>query len=90
MGEELLTIVVSTYNRVERLKQCLENLVLQVSSLESPSSVSILVVNNASTDGTAQFLQDLTNPSLKVLNNSANRLNISVRITFRPSDVSCK
>ena len=46
-------VVVVTYNRLELLKECLK----QVENQTVPAK-RIIVVNNASTDGTAEYLRE--------------------------------
>lgn len=57
MGDEIMeadyAVVVVTYNRLELLKECLA----QVESQTIPAK-KVIVVNNASTDGTEQYLRD--------------------------------
>jgi GT2 family glycosyltransferase len=57
--------IVVTYNRLELLKESINALLLEQNNLHK-----ILVVNNASTDGTAQYLNNLVkdNGLIKVLN----------------------
>lgn len=59
--------IVVTYNRLSKLKICIE--ALQSSSCE----VDILIVNNASTDGTSEWLTDIApKKQVNVLNLSSN------------------
>ena len=53
--EEMITAVVVTYNRRELLIRCIEHLRKQTVRLDS-----IIVVNNGSTDGTAEWLDSQT------------------------------
>ena len=48
-----IVAVVVTCNRKEMLKQCVESLLLQKASCD------VLIVDNASTDGTAEYLKTL-------------------------------
>lgn len=48
-----IVAVVVTCNRKEMLKQCVESLLLQTASCD------VLIVDNASTDGTAEYLKTL-------------------------------
>ncbi len=48
----MISVVVLTYNRLERLKRCLDSI---KGSTTEPHE--IIVVNNASTDGTTEFLE---------------------------------
>lgn len=45
--------VIVTYNRKEMLKQCVDSLLMQTAPCD------VLVVNNASTDGTGEYLREL-------------------------------
>lgn len=51
--EEKICAIVVTYNRKELLKECLDTLLLQTRPLDS-----IILIDNASTDGTPQFLKE--------------------------------
>ncbi|MGU8265165.1 glycosyltransferase family 2 protein [Clostridium perfringens] len=55
--------VVVTFNRLELLKLCIENLLNQVRKLDE-----IIIVNNASTDGTEKYLESLNIENLTVVN----------------------
>nr|MCR5545643.1 glycosyltransferase [Lachnospiraceae bacterium] len=57
-----ITAVVVTYNRLELLKENIEALRHQ-----SVPDLSILVVNNASTDGTKEYLDEVANNQIGVL-----------------------
>ena len=67
---ELISIVVITYNKIEALKLCLNSL------LESAKNIKceIIIWNNNSTDGTAEFLEKVSseNNNIKVINNDVN------------------
>ena len=58
-----VSIVVLSWNTKELLEQCLKSI---------PFSVEIIIVDNASTDGTLRFLDSLKWPNLKVIKNTAN------------------
>lgn len=53
-----LSICIPTYNRLSDLKVCLDYVMPQVESL-SPGLAEVVIVNNASTDGTAAFIDQL-------------------------------
>lgn len=55
-----IVAVVVTYNRVEQLKACIEAIKAQ-----DRVSCDILVVNNGSTDGTADYLDGLVGPGFR-------------------------
>lgn len=61
MNGEKLAVVIVTYNRVELLEQCLDKLEKQTYPIDA-----VVVVDNASTDGTAEFLQNYTRLPLKI------------------------
>jgi len=62
-----ISVVVCTFNRLELLKKCLQSLLDQTFA-----DFEIIVVNDASSDGTAQFLAELTNPKIKVITHEKN------------------
>jgi GT2 family glycosyltransferase len=61
-----VTIVIPVFNQLHYTRQCLVSL----NAAGYPDTM-IIVVNNASTDGTAEFLA--TRPGLRVINNAENR-----------------
>lgn len=58
---EKIAAVIVTYNRLELLKEC-----LQAVQEQSKKVYSIVVVNNASTDGTTEFLETIDDARLVV------------------------
>ena len=60
------TIVIPVHNQLRFTRQCLDSL-----NTAGYADAMIVVVNNASTDGTAEFLG--TRPALRVITNSDNR-----------------
>jgi GT2 family glycosyltransferase len=56
----VIAVVVITHNRVEILRQCVENVLLGT----TPSTTEIVVWDNASTDGTHDYLQSLDDPRI--------------------------
>mgnify|MGYP002516045749 CR=1 FL=1 len=62
--EHSAAAVVVTYNRLELLKQCIDSLRKQTAACD------VLVVNNASTDGTAQWLE--TQPDISFCSTGSN------------------
>ena len=56
-----IAAVVVTYNRLSLLKECLEAISLQTCKVNS-----IIVVNNATTDGTTEYLQQLDDKQIVV------------------------
>lgn len=65
MGQ--IAAVVVTYNRKELLLQCVERLLEQ-----QGASCDVLVVDNASTDGTRQAVESLTDPRIHYQNTGEN------------------
>jgi glycosyltransferase involved in cell wall biosynthesis len=53
--KKILSICIPTYNRLEILKFCLERLFLQI---VDQANIEVVVVDNASTDGTGFFLKE--------------------------------
>lgn len=64
---ERIAAVVVTYNRKELLLQCIQHLLTQQGAV-----CDVLVVDNASTDGTAQALEQMTSPRLFYRNTGEN------------------
>ncbi len=61
-----VTIVIPVFNQLHYTRQCLENL-----NQASIADDQIVIVNNASTDGTAAFLA--SRPTLRAIHNATNR-----------------
>ena len=59
---ETVAIVVVTYNRADMLRGLLDGL----TKLDQPAD-AVIVVNNASTDHTAQVLAEAVTPNLQVI-----------------------
>lgn len=53
----LLSISIPTYNRAEKLQQCLEHIVCQLKDEEIKSNIEVVVSDNASEDNTAQVVK---------------------------------
>lgn len=64
------SIIIPVFNNVAYTKKCINSIVKNT----EPGSYEVIVVNNASSDGTQAYLNDLTtqNSWLKVINNSQN------------------
>lgn len=69
--EPLLTIAIPTYNRLEKLKIALKKL---LDYTKGHDEIEIFVSDNASTDGTAEYVKDVQkeNSNLKYYRNTAN------------------
>ncbi|MBU1863432.1 MAG: glycosyltransferase [Candidatus Omnitrophica bacterium] len=52
----MISVIIVTYNRLALLKQCLESLLSQITG----ATYEIIVVDNCSTDGTNQFLVEIS------------------------------
>lgn len=63
-----IAIVVLTHNRLHLLLQCVDN-VLRRTSLETSE---IVIWNNASTDGTREYLDSLRDPRIRVVHHDQN------------------
>ena len=64
---ERIAAIVVTYNRKDLLLQCLDRLLTQ-----KGADCDVLVVDNASTDGTEQAVSQLKNPRIFYRNTGAN------------------
>lgn len=62
-----LGTVIVTYNRLNLLKECIEACLKQTYSFEK-----IIVINNASTDGTEEYLNTLKHDNLMIINSEKN------------------
>jgi glycosyltransferase involved in cell wall biosynthesis len=63
-----IAVVVLTYNRVHLLHECVEKVLLRT----SPATREIVIWDNASTDGTAAYLESLDDPRIRVVRSEAN------------------
>jgi len=64
----VIAVVVLTHNRVHLLRQCVENVLLRTSS----STCEIVLWNNASVDGTREYLDSLPDPRIRVVHHTEN------------------
>jgi GT2 family glycosyltransferase/glycosyltransferase involved in cell wall biosynthesis len=81
---EKVSIVIGTHNNCDYLKKTLETLFRY-----TPPGFELIIVNNASKDGTNILLQSLDYPHLKIINNRTNRgfatfNNQGLRLAERP------
>ena len=65
-----LTIYVPTYNRHEKLNNCLDIISREISGFEG--KVRVYVSNNGSSDGTRAYLESLDYPWLHIRHNEEN------------------
>jgi GT2 family glycosyltransferase len=63
-----IAIVVLTYNRVHLLRQCVEKVLLRTSD----ATREIVIWDNASTDGTGEYLDTITDPRFKIVKHPEN------------------
>jgi glycosyltransferase involved in cell wall biosynthesis len=63
-----IAIVVITHSRVELLRQCVENVLMGT----SPATTEVVIWNNASTDGTKDYLDSLRDPRIRIVHHSKN------------------
>ncbi len=63
-----IAIVVLTHNRVHLIDKCVENVLLRTSD----QTREIVIWDNASTDGTADYLQTITDPRVRVIRSEKN------------------
>ena len=67
----MVSIIVLAYNQLSYTKACLDSIFQYTSQIKTPFEV--IVVDNGSTDGTAEFLQGLEKPgNIKVISNKEN------------------
>lgn len=64
----VISLVVLTHSRVELLRKCVENVLARTSG----ETQEIVIWDNASTDGTADYLATLTDPRFRVVNHPEN------------------
>lgn len=64
----MIAIVVLTHNRAHLLKRCVEDVLLRTSD----GTEEIVIWNNASTDGTAEYLAGLADPRIRVVHHPTN------------------
>jgi len=62
-GSDAIAIVVLTHNRVHLLQKCVENVLLRTSE----ATREIVIWDNASPDGTAEYLDSLEDPRIRVV-----------------------
>jgi GT2 family glycosyltransferase len=63
-----IAMVMVTYNRVHLLRQCVENVILRTSQ----ATREIVIWDNASTDGTREYLDSLDDPRIRVVHHPKN------------------
>ena len=78
----MIAMVVLTYNRLHLLRKCVENVLLRTSDL----TTTIVIWNNASTDGTTEYLDSLNHPRITVVNHDENIGQSAYARAFRETD----
>lgn len=68
MKQKMISVVIPTYNRKEKLAKCIESVLGQ-----SYREIEVLVIDDASTDGTAELFQEISDGRLKYYRYGANR-----------------
>ena len=63
-----IAVVVLTYNRLHLLRQCVENVLLRTSD----ATDEIVIWNNASTDATRDYLDNLDDPRFRIVHHDEN------------------
>ena len=58
-----IAVVVLTHNRLDLLRKCVENVLMRT----SPLTREIIIWDNASSDGTAEYLRSLEDPRVRVV-----------------------
>ena len=64
----MIAVIVLTHDRVHLLERCVEDVLLRTSE----ATREIVIWNNASTDGTAEYLAGLDDPRLTIVNHETN------------------
>jgi GT2 family glycosyltransferase len=64
----VIAIVVVTYNRLHLLSRCVDDVLWRTSE----KTREIIIWNNASSDGTREYLETLDDPRLRIVNHSEN------------------
>lgn len=59
-----LSIVIPAYNEEKYIARCLQSLITQIETLETPRDIEIIVVNNASVDRTAEIASEFAGVSI--------------------------
>lgn len=68
MTDKLISVVIPTYNRKEKLPECIASVLSQ-----SYSNIEVLVVDDASSDGTEELFENISDPRLHYLRYETNR-----------------
>ena len=64
MRQPTLSIILPTYNRVDRLRRAIAALLRQAGD---PAAYEVLVVDNNCSDGTAEFIEGIGDPRVRLI-----------------------
>jgi GT2 family glycosyltransferase len=78
-ADDEISIVVLTHDRVHLLRQCVDNVLLRTSQ----HTREILIWDNASSDGTADYLDSLDDPRIRVIHHPENIGQNAYALAFR-------
>ena len=81
-SDDGIAVVVLTHNRVDLLQKCVENVLLRTSG----ATREIVIWNNASIDETADYLDSLTDPRIRVVHSEKNIGQNAYAQAFRLTD----
>ena len=59
MEQKMISVIIPTYNRKEKLKECMESVLGQ-----SYREIEVIVVDDASTDGTEKLFYEISDKRL--------------------------
>jgi len=68
MEQKMISVIIPTYNRKEKLPRCIGSVLGQ-----SYRNIEVLVVDDASADGTEELFRDISDPRLRYLRYETNR-----------------
>lgn len=68
MQEKLISVVIPTYNRKEKLPGCLESVLAQ-----TYTNIEVIIADDASQDGTEELFEDISNPRVRYFRYDTNR-----------------
>ena len=68
MGQKIISVIIPTYNRKDKLMKCIESVLGQ-----SYRNIEVLVVDDASTDGTEELFREFWDSRLRYLRYSTNQ-----------------
>ena len=68
MEQKMISVIIPTYNRKEKLKECMESVLGQ-----SYREIEVIVVDDASTDGTEKLFYEISDKRLKYFRYDTNR-----------------